>query len=424
MLFRFFYDCALFFLGLCCLPKLVWQWGKYGQHFKERLGLRFPDTPSKGPLIWIHAVSLGETRAVVPLYKQLRKTHPTCAVVISSTTETAYKEAKRSMADADAHFFLPLDFSWIMRRLCIRLKPRLLILMESDFWYQLLKAVKDQGGRTALVNGKVSETSARRFRWFRFFSKRLFACIDCFCVQNNRYAELFKQIGADPAKIAVTGNLKLDAVFPQLSPSEKAEWRRDLGIASTDRVVVIGSTHDPEEEQLLKALAPVWQQIPDLKILLVPRHSERFAPVAQHLRQHGYPYIAYSQRAQKTDRERIILIDAIGILNTCYQLAEVAIVAGSFTDRVGGHNIFEPVAIGVPVLFGPHMQTQLDFVHLILTAEAGKQVTLDALPQALLDLLTHPEKRLKMGERGLQLSAQAKGATLRTWEKIHVLICE
>jgi 3-deoxy-D-manno-octulosonic-acid transferase len=415
------YNLVLFLLGLCALPKILLQWSKYRHHARDRLGFNLPKPPAKGPVIWIHAVSFGETRAVLPLYKQLRKSYPDHSIVISSTTETGHNEAKKILPDADAHFLLPLDFSWNMRRLCKRLKPKLLILVESDFWYQLLKAVKEQRGKIALVNGKISEKSAKRFKLFRFFAKRLFGLIDCFCVQNEHYATAFKEIGVDPAKITVTGNIKLDAAFPKLSPQEKAEWKQNLGITATDRVLVIGSTHEPEEEWLFGALDRVWEQIPELKVIIVPRHPERFAHVAKHLRQRGLSVIAYSERAQKTGLERVVLIDAMGLLNTCYQLAEVAIVGGSFASHVGGHNIFEPAAVGVPVLFGPHMHDQPDLVRLILSAHAGQQLTLPELPGALLDLLNNPEKRLETSQHGLNLSEQARGATQRTYEKINNL---
>jgi 3-deoxy-D-manno-octulosonic-acid transferase len=416
-MFSLFYNVALFLLALLALPKLLWQWwvlGKYRESLGERLGLKLPPFLAEKKVIWIHAVSMGETRAVIPLFKKIKAMHPEAAFVISSTTETGHAEAKRSMPDATLHIFLPFDFSWIIRRTIARLHPDVLIFVESDFWFHLIEGVKKQGGRVLLVNGKVSERSAKRFCKVPFFTRRLFSKMDHLCVQSPLFLERFAKMGVPAQKMTATGNLKFDAALKHLDPQELQHFRNELGIQPHDRVVVIGSTHAPEEEWLLSALDAVWKQIAQLKVILVPRHPERFGPVAEQIRARGLTLSTYSERSKQTGDERIVLIDAMGLLITCYQLAEVAIVAGSFTDKVGGHNVFEPVLLGIPVLFGPHMHTQNDLVNLVLQGHAGKQVSLSDLPDTLLTWLSNDQERTTYAKNCKKLSLETAGSVDRT----------
>ncbi|MBY0528777.1 MAG: 3-deoxy-D-manno-octulosonic acid transferase [Rhabdochlamydiaceae bacterium] len=420
-MFSLFYNCALFFLALLALPKLLWQWwvlGKYRESLQERLGLKLPAFLKEEKVIWIHAVSVGETRSVIPLFKKIKQIHPNAAFVISSTTETGHAEAKRSMPDAALHIFLPFDFSWIIRRTIARLHPDVLIFVESDFWFHLIEGVKKQGGRVLLVNGKVSERSMKRFCKVPFFTNKLFGRIDHLCVQSPLFLERFAKMGVPAQKMTATGNLKFDAALKHIEPQERQRWREELGIQSQDRVIVIGSTHAPEEEWLLSALDAVWKQIPELKVLIVPRHPERFGAVAEQIRARGWTLSTYSERSKQTGDERIVLIDAMGLLITCYQLAEVAIVAGSFTDKVGGHNAFEPVLLGIPVLFGPHMHTQNDIASLILQGRAGKQVSLSDLPDTLIAWLSNEQELASYANNCKELSLQTAGSVERTYNAL------
>ncbi len=391
------------------IPWLLWQYavrGKYRSSLKERLGLVLPPVFSK-KVIWIHTVSMGETRAAASLYQALRKAYPDTPFVVSTTTETGQAEAKRSLPNADAYFYLPLDITWIVAKLVRRLQPSVLILVEGDIWPNLLNAAKKQGVKLFLVNGKISEKSTKRFGYFPAFTKHLFSLFDILCVQTKVYKDRFVQIGAPAEKIFVTGNLKYDAKFPELTPTALAEWKRELKIQPQDRVITIGSTHDPEEDQLTRALA----DIPNLKILLVPRHPERFEALSKR-----YP-ATYSKLEQLTGEERIILIDAMGVLPTCYQLSELAIVGGSFVDHIGGHNILEPIQCGIPVLFGPYMAAQKEMVDLVRSGKAGAQVSLSDVPSAVQKILenpSHPEVE--------QFAQLLRGSTEKTVRALQRLI--
>jgi 3-deoxy-D-manno-octulosonic-acid transferase len=420
-MFSLLYGLSLCVLALVALPKLLWQWfvlGKYRESLRARLGIALPSfSPKKGQeVIWIHAVSMGETRAVIPLFHRIRQAYPEAAIVISTTTETGNAEARRSMPDAHAHFFLPLDFSWAIRRIVERIRPSNLIMCESDFWYHLLTTTKKQGARIALVNGKVSERSCNRFRKVPFFTRRIFANFDILCVQSQRYCDRFISMGVPAEKLLVTGNLKFDAPAKKGGPTELQLLRETLKIAEDTPVLVIGSTHAQEEDWLISAADLVWKKIPKLKVLLVPRHPERFNEVAHLIKERGFTYRRYSEK--KNSAERLILIDAMGLLNQCYQIADAAIVGGSYVSHIGGHNIFEPVMFGVPVFFGPHMHGQPDLKELILTAHAGKEVKIDALPEALIEILENPAVHHQYAKACEKLAQSLQGSTLFTFQHI------
>ncbi len=416
-MFSLFYNFSLLLLAIVTLPKLLWQWwihGKYRESLKARLGISLPPlTLKKGQeVIWIHAVSMGETRAIIPLFRKIRQTYPEAAILISTTTETGQAEARRSMPEADGYFFLPLDFSYIMRRVIDQIQPTILILCESDFWYHLLKIAKEKGAHIQLVNGKVSERSCQRFRKFSFFTRKLFAHFDLLCVQSERYRDRFVSMGISPEKIFVTGNLKFDSPTTKMGLTEQKAFTEFLNIADTDPVLVIGSTHSPEEELILSALDPVWKKFPRLKVLLVPRHPERFEEVAHLIREKGLDCRRLSDK--KKGNERLILIDAMGKLNQCYQIADIAIVGGSYTSHVGGHNIFEPVVFAVPVFFGPHMHSQPDLKEIVVTSKAGKQVTIEQLPATLTEILEDTPLHRQYVDACNHLAQSVQGATDRT----------
>jgi 3-deoxy-D-manno-octulosonic-acid transferase len=398
---RAVYNCALLLLSVFYLPKWLRQ-----------RKVKKPDFTfiKSGPRIWIHSISLGETKAVHPLIRQLKLAHPDVTILVSTITDTGYEESKK--LGADFIFYLPLDFSWTIRKLMNRIKPDLLILMEGDFWFNLITLAP----RVALINGRISEKSLSRFQKVPFFSRPLFHKIEILCVQSELFRRRFLALGIDPRRITVTGNLKFDQSFP---PIDKTKWRHDLGLLPTDRVLTIGSTHDPEEELLLTALAPLLQKFPKLKILLVPRHPERFPDVAALLEQKGIDFNRFSS-PQKDPNPRVILVDAMGVLSACYHLSELAIVGGSFITRLGGHNIFEPAALGVPVLFGPSMYSQKDLVDLVLSAGAGCQVTLVNMASVVDSLLSDPD--VAMSQAGLKLASQVHGSTTRTLQALEKLL--
>jgi 3-deoxy-D-manno-octulosonic-acid transferase len=420
MILTLLYEIILIFLALLALPKMLYMLivhKKYRKSLFKRFGRKFPKI-QKGerPLIWIHAVSVGETKAIVQLVKLLKNEPGKPILLISSATETGHAEAIRSFPMADYHVYLPFDFGWIINSIVKKIAPDLVIVCESDFWLNFLKSSKNAGAKIALVNGKISERSLNRFKKVPFFTDVLFSMIDLFCLQNQHYKKRFEQLGIPSEKLHVTGNMKFDDPHPQLACDQLDSWKKQLGIQKGDQVLVAGSTHDPEEKLIIDLLPQLLRQFPHLKVVVVPRHPERFNEVEALLKRADVVTERFSKMNGNKQNVQVILIDAMGLLRQCYQLADVALVGGSFTNRVGGHNILEPCWYGVPVIFGPYMYSQPELVELANEYGSGIQVESKQLATTLQKLLQDSSERDKLGMAGKRLVQDSHGATAKTWD--------
>lgn len=341
ILLNFAYDAVVAVAGVCCLAYQRLFRGKCRNSLWQRLGFRFP-LIEKGRgeggrrLIWIHAVSVGETKAVAAIAKKLRERDPAVLLVVSSITETGHAEAQRSLPFADFHVFLPLDVSWIIGPIVSRVAPDVVLIGETDLWYQFMRAAKRAGAFVALVNGKLSHRSAERLRKVPFFARPLLGQLDLFCLQSAAYLQRFAKLGVAPNKLVVTGNTKFSSAPEVLAAAQLSLLRDRLGVAAQTPVVVAGSTHAGEEQIILEAMESVWKEFPAALLLLVPRHPERFDTVAALLDSRGIRYRRWSLLdSQQRDEGRgsVILVDAMGVLMCCYQLATIAIVGGQLNPR-------------------------------------------------------------------------------------------
>jgi 3-deoxy-D-manno-octulosonic-acid transferase len=425
MFLSFIYDFFLLLISLIALPKLIYMrliHKKYKSSFCKRLGKNFPDIEKKSQsLIWVHAVSVGETKVAAVMVKQLKKEYPNSMIVVSSVTETGHVEAMRAIPQADYHVYLPFDFAWIIKSIVNKTKPDLVVICESDFWYNFLNASKAQGAKIVLINGKISENSMNNFSKIPFFSQNLFSKIDFYCLQNKHYQDRFAALGISSEKMAITGNIKFDDTCIPLSDEQLHDFRSSLGIKKGDQVLVFGSTHDPEEKFFIKCLQELWEIFPHLKAILVPRHPERFKEVKFLLEKHRIPFHKFS-KVDKEIKANVILMDAMGLLRKCYQLADIAIVGGSYTSKIGGHNIMEPSWFGIPALFGPFMHQQPELVELVKEYGAGVQIKVEEIVPTVENLLKDSEKRAHIGRRGLQMIHELNGANTKTLKVISSLL--
>lgn len=377
---------------------------KSRRQFFKRFGAGFPQKINDGRLlIWVHAVSLGETRAAIPLIRELKKSWSNPRILLTTVTATGHAEGKQAIAEADYHLFLPFDLPYLIKPLVKRVAPDFVLLVETDFWLNFQEGAKKNGAQIVLVNGKISSPSSRRFCLLPCFSKRLFASIDRFLLQAEIYAGRFRQMGIPEKKIAITGNIKLDNL-------QKGR-EMDLDIGPDDLVVTLGSTHSPEEKILLSAFKPLFSQFPRLKLLLVPRHPERFAEVKEMV----------DTLLTSAERERVTLVDKMGVLRHCYSLSSLAFVGGTFAPKVGGHNLCEPAYYGVPVIYGPYIFSQPDLHDLVQSHKAGVQVSEKELEKTLTALLSSPEKREELGQNGLTLVKNSSGAVAATLKELSLL---
>jgi 3-deoxy-D-manno-octulosonic-acid transferase len=402
-LFSFFYNLFLHFLGLFFLPILLYRsivQGKYRKSLKYRFGVGFPRI-DKGEktLIWVHAVSVGETKAVASLVRRLKNDGN--IIILSCITETGHAEGARSIPEADYHLYLPLDLPYIIKPIVRRCRPDMVILCETDFWWNFLSESKGVGAEVLLVNGKLSERSLLRYSKIPWAAREVFSLFSCFCVQNKVYADRFVQVAVPEDKICVTGNLKFDDSYTFLSEKELGVWRHKLGIKKEQPVVVLGSTHETEETGLLKAMEKVWEHFPDMMVLLVPRHPERFDYVRQLVK----------------GNNKVVLIDKMGCLREIYQLGDIAIVGGSFVT-VGGHNILEPVRYGIPVMFGPYMHSQPGMEDLVLEYGVGVKTELFDVADNVIKLLFNEKNKKSVRSDCERLFNDVKGSVDKTFMKI------
>lgn len=361
--------------------------GKKHPALLQRIGFFLPKTIQKGG-IWIHAVSVGEVKAAVPLFKCLKKEYPEKDIIITTTTATGYEESKRSLKGADAFLYSPIDFSFVVRKFVKRLQPSLYILVEGDFWPNLLKELKC---KIFLVSGRVSQRTASRWKMFPSFANKMFSRFDLLCVQSEEYAKRFFPFGGD--KVRVTGNLKFD-IEPEKT---EVDLPKDF--------ITICSTHAPEEEKLLDCLQGRW------RIFLAPRHPERFDEVADLLKKKGILFARFSQTGWNLRTERVLLMDVMGQLGTCYANSQLAIVGGSFIPGIGGHNVLEPCVYGCPSLFGPYTFAQGSLVQKVLELEAGKQSSFESILEDVTE------------GRCAKFSVESlRGATSKTWQEILLAI--
>jgi 3-deoxy-D-manno-octulosonic-acid transferase len=289
-----------------------------------------------------------------------------------------------------------------MRKWARVLQPKLLLLIESDFWIQHMRQVKKQGGQIVLVSGKISERSANRFAKIPFLAGKLFSLFDHVLVQNEEYRLRFASLLKGDTSLQIGGNLKLDAL------AEKREMGPSRAFAQNGLSIAVISTHAPEEEELLSALDSL-----SVMTYLAPRHPERFGLVAKMLDDAQIPYCRWGDRERLTGNVRVVLVDAMGQVPNVCALCDIAIVAGSFSSRVGGHNILEPTLYGLPVLFGPHMQNQNELVLRVLQAGAGKQVAVGDLATEIEQFSKEPQ----VLKKGVSALLQQTGRSLEmTWD--------
>lgn len=379
-------------------PKLlfdrIWK-GKKHPGILQRLGFRLPLLGK--PLIWIHAVSVGEVKAALPLFTLLKESNPNATFLITTTTATGQVEAKRSLSKADAFGYLPIDFTWVVTRWVKRLNPEHFILVESDFWPNLIQALKKNGTKISLVSGKISERSTRRFRLFPLLANRLFSQFDHICVQNREHYQRFASLIKDQVRLSTTGNIKFDLEKEMDSDSLEKE------------AICISCTHKKEEEMILDALEGVKRSI-----FLAPRHPERFSEVADLLNSKQIPFSRYGEKR----KAKVILVDQMGVLAECYNQSALAILGGSFVDDVGGHNVLEPCLYGCPVIFGPYMWGQTELAKRALKAQAGVQVEMKDLRKTVLQFFGSEEMRESMRLGAKKTAKEGRGAALRTFEVI------
>jgi len=363
--------------------------------------------------LWIHAVSVGEVMAASALLKKLRERYPAKGLILSTITDTGQKVARERAPEGTAVVYLPFDIPSVLRRVLKKLKPELLLVIETELWPNLIRVFRENGTPVLLLNGRISEKSFRGYRKISFFMKKVLSHVDFFGMQGEEYSERIKSLGVNSNKVMNIGNFKFDTKPPAKIP----EW--------TDRlkgpVITAGSTHEGEEELLASVYIELKKDFPDVNLIIAPRHPERFKAVEDMLRAKGISFIKRSAFSDQSPepialKGKVILLDTVGELSAVYGISDMAIIGKSFRGH-GGQNPLEPAYWGKPVVCGPHMEN-FPVIEKFYKEGAAVEVREEELSSKLRELLLSPEKARGMGLKAQELYKENAGAVERAMEII------
>lgn len=405
---RHLYTLLLYALLPVILLRLLWRSYKtpaYSRGWKERFG-RFP-APGIRDSLWIHAVSVGEVQAAAPLIKQLLERHPEIPLVVTTTTPTGAERLRELFGEEVHHVYFPYDTPFAIDGFLSRMSPRILVMIETEIWPNLLAACQKKGIQSILANARLSQRSARGYARLGRFARTTFSSISLVAAQAPTDAERFHELGVPGGRVQVTGSIKFDIQLPA-SLHEKAEvLRREWGGRP---VWVAASTHEGEDEIIVRVHRQVQKTHPQALLVLVPRHPERFDRVDALCRRAGFRVVRRSSTPGGVSEMEIFLGDTMGELTRFIAASDVAFVGGSLVP-VGGHNILEPAALGVPILFGPHMFNFALISQMMLDAGAAAMVgDEEMLTSTVTAWLGDASERARMGENGRRLVEENRGA--------------
>ncbi|MEW5009823.1 MAG: lipid IV(A) 3-deoxy-D-manno-octulosonic acid transferase [Cycloclasticus sp.] len=420
---RLLYSVLLYLFSPFILLRLLIR-GRKAPAYLNRWAERFAyyQGAQTGSVIWFHTVSVGEAEAAFPLINQLAELYPASEILVTTTTPTGSARVKAFLGHRVQHVYLPYDTPGAMRRFYRRFKPRIGIILETEIWPNMLHQAKQHGVPTLIVNARLSEKSAKAYARLASFTRQTLADITQVCAQTELSAERFIALGLAPEKVSVPGNIKFDMRLPA-NLSEQAEViRRDWFQQRPSWIAA--STHDGEDGKILDAFAELKQEFSNSLLVLVPRHPERFDAVAKLCEKRGYSVTRRSEHRGTRVSSDVFLLDSLGELRLYYGTVDVAFVGGSLMPT-GGHNMLEPAALAVPILFGPYVHNFTDISQRLLEQQAAAQVAdQQQLASQLIDLLRHSEKRDQMGSAGQRFVEQNKGAVEKVAQQIVCILGE
>ncbi len=420
----FFLYSLLFTLGvILTAPYYLWRLrGRItsASDWRERLGFLPKEfqQPRRGA-IWIHAVSVGEAIAILGLAREIQQRYPERKIFVSNVTPAGGETIQSRLSGIAGRFLLPLDWSICARRTVNRIRPEVLVIVETELWPNLIRAAHASGARVLVVNGRISDRSFPRYRVVRSFMRGVLEMVDGIAAQSEVDARRFRTLGAPEGRVAVAGNLKFDAQPPQLNEFTQL-LRKALQEAERSPIVVAASTMPGEEDLLLPAWTEIRRRYPQALLILAPRHPARFDGVAELLTESGANFTRRTtlgsggrQLVSQIAPAEILLVDTIGELASLFELADIVFMGGSLVPT-GGHNVLEPAYWGKPVLFGPHMHNFRDIAQLFLRRDAAIQIpNAETLAGIMVQLLDDPRRREQLGKAAKQLLGEHRGATQR-----------
>jgi len=375
--------------------------------------------------VWFHAVSIGELNALIPIFNNFRGMR----MVLSVTTHTAYELAKVKLQDDLENnrirlFYMPWDHPVIVKKVISRIRPRAIILMESEIWPALINEAHNQKIKLIIINAKLSDSSFEMYRNFYFIFRPIFMKFDLLLVQSPGDSRKFLRLGVDKSKIFMMGNMKF-SVLPTLKHNRE-EFREELGYSPDDFIWVCGSTHEEEEATLISIFQELRYEFPKLRLVLAPRHPERFSVVENFINSAARLIPVRLSMLTKTVTEKeglqqndILLVDTIGDLYDIFSISDIAFVGGTINEKIGGHNVLEPASCQVPVFIGPSYYKNTQIVDMLEEAE-GLYVaeTKEDIRLFLKSILTNPSKRILMGVNAKKLVDENRKIIFNVSEKL------
>ena len=411
---------------LIYLPRFLFQ-PKYAAGFRERLG-NLSDFDAEGePVVWLHCVSVGETQAARPLVTELLEKFPEYKLVVSTTTRAGQNLAKEIFArQAALVFYFPFDWRFTVRRALRKIKPDIILLMETEIWFNFLREAGKTDAKTIIVNGRLSEKSASRYKIIQRTMQQVLRYVDSALMQTNADAQRLIALGTRGVPVKVTGNIKFDQPFDESENNSTEKFRRRFAISEDAPLIVAASTHAPEEEWILAAFREVWKDhavvgLP--RLLLAPRHPERFDDVARLIKESGFDCVRRSENESAHDAvAEVILLDSIGELRAIYPLAEIVFVGGSLIPH-GGQNILEPAAARKAIVTGFYTANFkaivgefLSRAALIKLPKLSERETPAELSKTFAELLQNKNQRATLAENAFDVMRANRGASRKTVE--------
>jgi 3-deoxy-D-manno-octulosonic-acid transferase len=417
------YDIGFAIFSIFYLPTLIFK-GKLHGDFLERFGVYGKEKREALAVakdaIWIQAVSVGEValcRSLVPLIKER---FPDRTIIFSTITKTGNDLAKKLFSNDAIVIYFPLDFSFVVRKIVGLIRPRLYVMIETEIWPNFLKTIANNKIHAVLINGRISDRSFGKYKLAKPFLRGILQNVNVLCMQSKTDAERIICLGADPAKVKVTGNMKFDIQI-KASQLSNTEIRGQLGLEEGDELLVAGSTHDGEEEMITAIYDKLIKKIPQLKLLIAPRHIERADEITAGIKKHGFEPIRLSNSTPTPNTQHptpIYILDTIGRLNDFYSVASIVFIGGSLVKH-GGQNPIEPAIYGKPIIFGPYMFNFKNIAAAFVEKKAAIQVSSKKeLASVIEELLMHSKKRSELGEMAKQVVIENRGATHKNLDEI------
>ena len=410
--------------------RLIREEGFY-QRIKQSIGFLPDDLKEKisnRHAIWVHAASVGEIVAASPIVREMRKTHPNEVIIVSVVTATGFRMAHQIIKGADGILYFPLDLPYLTDRILTIVKPRAIVLVETEIWPNFLRIAARKNIPVMMMNGRISRRSSSRYRMITFFTRRVLSTIYVFCMQSRIDAQYIIDIGADPNKVIVTGNTKYDQTYGIVTDEEKKRYLKELGFdENTYPIMIAGSTHKGENVSVYKAFCNIRNHFHGAKLIIAPRYIHQADLIYDEGVKHGVTMV---KRSDMVAGKQIagpydgVLLDTIGELGRVYSLGDLIFVGGSLA-HIGGHNILEPAAHGKPIVVGPNMFNFVEIFDLLSSRGACVMVrNEEEFIDTCLDILIHPEKAEEMKRHCLEIVEENQGATKKNLDELQRLLDE